>query len=280
MRLTLEDIEVHFYKEPNIIDRLSLDIDGDTLLLMQEGGGKSLLLRAICGLVQHSGLVFLDGCHLNLRDNLVSLVLEKPVLLEKKSVIKNINFTQNVIKKHEKQTKNDEILAKFDFFQYKYVKVKKLTLFQKRVLCLIRAYIKGSKILFLDDIFKELKKEEIDDLKKYLSFFKDVLKVYTSSSTRDYRDLGLEVKYIKYGRLHDMLNRDLFLAKDCGEVCATSVNKLSQCIDINLSTEDIELLRNEVINEDDICFEKKDGVCYVYDGQTGDLILTIILSNY
>ena len=272
MKLVIRNLQVHFYNDANIINGLNLDIDSDTLILMNSDGGKSLILRAICGLVKSSGEVLIDGKPLNVKDNIVSLVLDKPVLLENKSVLKNIIFTQNVLKKDKKYINYDDILLKFEFLANKNKKVRELTLFQKRVLCLIRAYIKQPKILFLDDIFLNLNPDEISKLKSYLGYFSNVCKVYTSSSVREFSDLCVNIYYVKYGRECDMSERDLFLATNFGSMTKTTLDDVLSRFLPHVSDSEKDRVRDSVLYVDNVYYEKNDGLLYIYDGQTGDCV--------
>lgn len=278
MVLEVKNMCVKFYKEPNVIDNFSTIFDRDTLILCECDGGKSLLLRAMSNLVKHKGEVLFNGEILNVKSNILSLILDNPVLLENKTVIYNLKFLQNVIKNYEKMAQYDNILIKFNFIKYKNTKVKDLDLFHKRVLCLIRAYIKDSKILLLDDFFKDLTNQQILILKNYLLLFDGKLKIFTSSQYTPFADMNLEVLYMRFGKICCMQNRDLFLAKIFGNVQPVKFSNLRKvCLmhHVSINDDNLDIIRTEAIDLNLLYFENFKNKFIVYDGITKDVLTNI-----
>ncbi len=160
-----------YYKSPLILKDVCFSIaqNSKTLLLASKDNGKTTTLKVISGFESSRfGNIYLNGKELNQiddKDKNFSLVLSDVVLLENKTVKQNIDYLCKVLNIDELE--EIQILEYYEMFETKIdlnIKVKKLSLFQKRLLQIVRSIIKNPTILFLDDQFEGLNDEEFEKM--------------------------------------------------------------------------------------------------------------------
>lgn len=157
------------------------------LILALDDRGKTSLLKCLSGFEEKFfGKVFLDGKELRMipdSEKFTSLILDYPILVNG-SIDDNLNFLYGVLKKEIPIVDEKiKLLEKFGLNSDINLKVKKLTLFEKFKLCLLRTYVKNSRAIFVDDIlknnFSETEIGELIEILKDLS--RDRLLVFASS---------------------------------------------------------------------------------------------------
>lgn len=128
------------------------------LVLGLNDKGKTSLLKCLSGFEpKFFGYVFLNKKEIRQiadSDKNVSLILDYPILINS-TIDKNLNFAyENIGKEIVSEEQKIKLLRKFNLnFELK-AKVKKLSLFEKFKLCLLRTFIKNPKVIFVDDILK------------------------------------------------------------------------------------------------------------------------------
>ena len=155
-----------YYKNPLCINDASFFVNTNqkVLLLGEKEMGKTTMLKALSSFDDtYFGQVFFKGKDLKQyddKDKNFSLILADPVLL-KSSIRKNIDFLCETIGKEKlSDSEIEEFLKLFKIDAFAKTKVSKLSLFEKRKLALLRAWIKKPEILFLDDQFEGLTADE------------------------------------------------------------------------------------------------------------------------
>jgi len=150
-----------YIKKPFCIKDLNLNIKkGERIAVLGgEGMGKTSLLRVLSGLENlYAGCVCFnnkDVREIELKDRGVSYLPSIPVFFENKSIKKNIEYLLNV--EDIQNFSEDDLKGVFNKFSFNYdinIKVKKLPLVDKKILSVIRAFIKKSKYVFIDDFFE------------------------------------------------------------------------------------------------------------------------------
>lgn len=143
------------------------------LLLATDDSGKTTFLKAISGFDdKFFGKVFLEGKEIREisdEDKRFSIIFDSPILLNS-TIDKNLNYLyENLKTKASTDEQKLELLKSFNLnFRLK-DKIKKLSLFEKFKLCLLRVFIKNSRIVFIDNILKnDFSEEEITELKELL----------------------------------------------------------------------------------------------------------------
>ncbi|MBR7172405.1 MAG: ATP-binding cassette domain-containing protein [Clostridia bacterium] len=152
-----------YYRSPMTLKDVSFSLEKSSkvLILASKDMGKTTALKVLSGFEDSRfGNIYLNGKELKEvsdQEKGFSLVLAEPVLIEKKSIADNINYQCEICEKEKLSNEQVLTLLKgFDFDKDVNTKVKKLSLFEKRILQIVRAKIKNPNILFLDDQFEDL----------------------------------------------------------------------------------------------------------------------------
>ncbi len=139
-------------------------------LVGKNGSGKTMFLRAICGLIQPSsgGIVLPEGASFG-------VLIETPGFMFEQSAIFNLEYLSSLNKKIKKE-RIIELLKTFDLFDCRKNKVKKFSLGMQQKLGIIQAIMEYPSILILDEPFNalddkslELVKETIININKTLN---------------------------------------------------------------------------------------------------------------
>ena len=168
-----------YIKKPLCLVDVSFSVkDGETLIVCGgEGSGKTSLLKILSGLEElYFGSVKIDNIDLKeiKQKRSISYLPSQPVLFENKSVMFNLEFlykTEQIEPLSSDKLK--EIFEKFGLEFEPKKKVKKLPLYQKKILAFIRSYIKNSSILLVDDQFENETSENIEKLKNAILALKE-----------------------------------------------------------------------------------------------------------
>lgn len=148
------NINFAYFKGDTLFENAEFEIiDGKKYLLCAPlGAGKTTLFEIICGL-QKNWQGTINGVYHTeaVRDFKVSFLPAKPVLFENKTVYQNIKYALKVLKINEPDN-FDAMLERFGLEKLLKTKVKKLSIFQKQALCLLRSKLKTPDILLIDDI--------------------------------------------------------------------------------------------------------------------------------
>lgn len=154
--LKINNLYFGYNKAPLCIKEFNLELKlGEKVLILGgEGMGKTSLLKVIAGLEkQYVGEIFIDNKNLkNIihEKRSVSFLPSEPVLLNG-TILDNLKFlfkTENVFYSEE------ELLSVFNLFDFNYslkAKVNKMPVVDKKIFAIIRAYLKGSKLLLIDN---------------------------------------------------------------------------------------------------------------------------------
>ncbi|MBQ3158290.1 MAG: ATP-binding cassette domain-containing protein, partial [Clostridia bacterium] len=178
-----------------------------------ESMGKTSLLKLLCGLEkQYVGFINFDGVdikEIKEEERGISYLPSEPVFLASKSLKDNLNYLFEVQK--IEPLSDEKILEIFDKFSFKkslYDKVKRLSLFEKRVFAIIRSYIKNPRVVIIDEQTEGLGLEDVDLIKNAISMLiNDKNTPKTAIMVCDDADLtSLADKYfyISYGRLYEV----------------------------------------------------------------------------
>lgn len=141
------------------------------LLLASDDSGKTSFLKAISGFDdKYFGNVFFEGTEIRKIDDdkkMFSIIFDKPILLNS-TIDKNLDYLFDSIGKEKpSDEQKTKFLSEFGLnFKLK-DKIRKLSIFEKFEFCFLRAFIKNSRIVFIDDILKNnFQREEVEELKK------------------------------------------------------------------------------------------------------------------
>lgn len=146
--------------------------EGVTAVVGSDLSGKTTLLNIIAGLdKEYSGEVFVFGEDrkkvLN-QDMKISYITEIPTLFEGKTVYENLRYVIKIDNpdtiETEARAQIKEVGERLGIYGIFDKKIKRCNLFEKRLVCLGRALLKKSRILLVDEPFKNLLNFEIASL--------------------------------------------------------------------------------------------------------------------
>lgn len=189
-----------YIKKPLCIKDLNLCVKkGEKVALLGgEGMGKTSLLRVLAGLENlYAGFVYInnkDAKEIELKDKRISYLPSLPVFFENKSIKENIDYLLT-IENIQNFTENDlkSAFEKFSFDIDFNIKVKKLSSVDKKLLSIVRSYIKKPEIILIDDLIKN----EVNDFEKINNAIKILIDELNASVIFAYNK-NCEVEADKY----------------------------------------------------------------------------------
>lgn len=170
-------IEVNNYtkiiKGMTVLDNINLTLEKGSLSLIVggNGSGKTMLLRALSGLIfPTSGEILIDGKKLIFNEKFpvdIGICIEQNGMQSNISGFENLAYLANINKIIDKE----EILRYmklFDIYKYKDMKFKKYSLGMKKKLALIQAVMENQDLMIFDEPLNGLDEKSIDVFVKLL----------------------------------------------------------------------------------------------------------------
>ena len=171
MFFEIKNLCFSYYKSPLYLKDVNFSIakNSKTMILASKDSGKTTILKVLSGFEDSRfGNIYLNGKELKEisdKDKNFSLVLSDVILFERKTIKQNLYYQLQMAEIYDLEDKFlNELLNEFDIQVDLNVKVKKLSLLNKRKLQIARAILKKPQILFLDDQFEGLNDEEIQNM--------------------------------------------------------------------------------------------------------------------
>lgn len=160
-------------------------------IIGEDKSGKTSLIKAISGsLPVSSGQVLVDGKNI-VEENYVlkdvNICLDPPVFFKFQSVYENVKYLSALSESNNKE-KIIKVLNKFNLAHKMKTKVLFLSYYEKKLMALALAFLTEPKLLLLDEPFKGLPPESVEEIKSYLQ---DIQKQGTTIiiSTRNFETL-------------------------------------------------------------------------------------------
>ena len=170
-------IEVNNYtkiiKGMTVLDNINLTLEKGSLSLIvgSNGSGKTMLLRALSGLIfPTSGEILIDGKKLIFNEKFpvdIGICIEQNGMQSNISGFENLAYLANI----NKIIDEEEILRYmklFDVYKYKDMKFKKYSLGMKKKLALIQAVMENQDLMIFDEPLNGLDEKSIDVFVKHL----------------------------------------------------------------------------------------------------------------
>ncbi|WP_304195017.1 ABC transporter ATP-binding protein [Peptostreptococcus stomatis] len=170
-------IEVNNYtkiiKGMTVLDNINLTLEKGSLSLIVggNGSGKTMLLRALSGLIfPTSGEILIDGKKLIFNEKFpvdIGICIEQNGMQSNISGFENLDYLANI----NKIIDEEEILRYmklFDVYKYKDMKFKKYSLGMKKKLALIQAVMENQDLMIFDEPLNGLDEKSIDVFVKHL----------------------------------------------------------------------------------------------------------------
>lgn len=170
-------IEVNNYtkiiKGMTVLDNINLTLEKGSLSLIVggNGSGKTMLLRALSGLIfPTSGEILIDGKKLIFNEKFpvdIGVCIEQNGMQSNISGFENLAYLANINKKigEEEILKNMKL---FDIYRHKDMKFKKYSLGMKKKLALIQAMMENQDLMIFDEPLNGLDEKSIDVFVKLL----------------------------------------------------------------------------------------------------------------
>ena len=156
-----------------VLDNINLTLEKGSLSLIVggNGSGKTMLLRALSGLIfPTSGEILIDGKKLIFNEKFpvdIGICIEQNGMQSNISGFENLAYLANI----NKIIDEEEILRYmklFDVYKYKDMKFKKYSLGMKKKLALIQAVMENQDLMIFDEPLNGLDKKSIDVFVKLL----------------------------------------------------------------------------------------------------------------
>lgn len=170
-------IEVNNYtkiiKGMTVLDNVNLTLEKGSISLIVggNGSGKTMLLRALSGLIfPTSGEILIDGKKMIFNEKFpvdIGICIEQSGMQSNISGFENLAYLANINKIIDEK----EILRYmklFDIYRYKDMKFKKYSLGMKKKLALIQAVMENQDLMIFDEPLNGLDKKSIDVFVKLL----------------------------------------------------------------------------------------------------------------
>lgn len=170
-------IEVNNYtkiiKGMTVLDNVNLTLEKGSISLIVggNGSGKTMLLRALSGLIfPTSGEILIDGKKMIFNEKFpvdIGICIEQNGMQSNISGFENLAYLANINKIIDEK----EILRYmklFDIYRYKDMKFKKYSLGMKKKLALIQAVMENQDLMIFDEPLNGLDKKSIDVFVKLL----------------------------------------------------------------------------------------------------------------
>lgn len=207
MKIDIKDY-TKVIKKKTILDNVNISFESGKIygLHGRNGSGKTMLLRAICGLIlPTSGEVFIDGKVIG-KDiefpESVGIIIENMTMLTDYSAFDNLKILSKIKKiATDEDIRNALELVGLDPNDKK--KVKAFSLGMKQKLNIAQAIMEKPKLLLLDEPTNALDEEAVNDVRRLLLEMKEqgVLIIIASHNKEDLEVLCDDLVEIYEGRI-------------------------------------------------------------------------------
>lgn len=195
-------------KGVRILEDITVEFESGKIygLVGKNGSGKTMLLRAVSGLIRPTkGSVIVDGKYLHKDISFpqdMGIIIEKPDLLNYLTGFENLSLLAKINNKISK----DEIenwMKKFSLDPKSKQVLKKYSLGMKQKIGVIQAVMEDQQLLVLDEPFNALDQDTVEMLRVLLKKYKDdgKLIIITSHHSEDIDILCDEIIFIEEGKL-------------------------------------------------------------------------------
>ena len=207
----------------------SADKNSKVLILALDDKGKTSLIKTLSGFDEKFfGKVFLEDKEIRSipdEDKKISIIFDTPILLNS-NIEKNIDYVFDVLKRERiSESEKVELLKKVGLDYPIKTKIKKLSNFEKFKLCFLRVFVKDSKIVFIDDIFKNnFSEQNIEELKEIFNLcLKDKL-VFVCANSKSFVNNRKFFDWFDFSKVLYLNNAIVFEKKSVEEFLRDSID--------------------------------------------------------
>lgn len=207
MIIKIEDLSKRI-KGVNVLEHIELELSGGSIygVIGPNGSGKTMLLRAIAGLIRPtSGKVYIDDKQLHNELSFppeMGILIEKPELLNHLTGMENLMLLagiRNVISKDQIKA----YMKSFGLDPASKKTVKKYSLGMKQKLGIIQAIMEAPELMILDEPFNALDEATVQMLYKMFKEYKEAgkLLILTSHHREDIEMLCDKIIKLQEGKV-------------------------------------------------------------------------------
>lgn len=207
MIIKIEDLSKTI-KGVNVLEHIELELSGGSIygVVGQNGSGKTMLLRAIAGLIRPtSGKIYIDDKQLHKELSFppeMGILIEKPELLNHLTGMENLMLLagiRNVISKDQIKA----YMKSFGLDPASKKTVKKYSLGMKQKLGIIQAIMEAPELMILDEPFNALDEATVQMLYKMFKEYKEAgkLLILTSHHREDIEMLCDKIIKLQEGKV-------------------------------------------------------------------------------
>lgn len=222
-----------YYRKPLCLKdvHLLLNEKEKVILLAPEEMGKTTFLKVLSSFEdKYFGKIMYKGKDLKTlgdEEKNFSLIFAEPVFI-RGSIRKNIDYLSDTLKREKLSVDELQLLLKeFEINKDENVKIKKLSLLEKRKLMLLRAYIKKPDIMFVDDIFDGLEPEKMLKLLKVFNYATENVATIFASGSETFKVIGEKITKINFSKVFYLNNANYYEFKGIDEFLKSKVDFMS-----------------------------------------------------
>lgn len=191
-----------------VLDNINLSLDKGKIygLVGENGSGKTMLLRAVCGLISPTeGDVFVDGKKVGngVYPDSVGLVIENVFLFEYMSAFKNLKMLNGISKNKITDAEIKEWIKRFGLDPDDKRSLKKYSLGMCQKVSLIQAFMNKPELIILDEPTNALDEKSVLFLKQLIKDFKNrnITFVVASHDRETINDICDEIIEMRGGKI-------------------------------------------------------------------------------
>ncbi len=194
-----------------VLNNINLSVEKGSIIgfVGKNGSGKTMLFRAICGLIKSdSGRVLLEGKTIGKDYKFLpntGLLIENIGLYDHLSAFENLKLLNDISKNKLNDDEIKSLIMKFGLEPNDSKVFKKFSLGMKQRLCLAQAFMGNPEILILDEPTNALDKGGVEEIEKMILSEKDKGKtILVSSHDEKYiKNVSDKIYYMYEGCLSD-----------------------------------------------------------------------------
>ena len=207
MNITIENVSKE-YKNEYVLRNITLTLQSGKVygLYGQNGSGKTMLMRMICGLIRPTtGRICIDGKELGKNisfPNSVGALIENPEFIESFSGYNNLKMLAD-IKRIIGKKEIEEVLKHVNLYDQKNKKVRKYSLGMKKKLGIAAAIMENPELVLLDEPMNALDKNSMECVRKIINHLKaqNKLIIIASHDLNDLNNISDEIIKLELGEI-------------------------------------------------------------------------------
>lgn len=178
-------------KNKEVLKDINLSFKKGTIngIVGSNGSGKTMLFRAICGLIKlDTGDILIDGIPVVFNEKLpvnVGLIIENPGFSQNETAIENLKYLGDLNNNFDTEY-TDSLLKTFEILDNKNQKVKTFSLGMRQKLGIIQALMEHQELVILDEPTNGLDKKSVRNFINFVKKLKSQGTTFLIASHNEY----------------------------------------------------------------------------------------------